>query len=144
MTDGRKLWIGFALALVMAVFAVWMGVQEARMRPGSPAPVQTRTPRPRPSPRSDALRLAELAFAGNHSRQQIKDHMDRAMELYGLPRTEENYNRAASALVALRKENGTPEMAILDYMIRSHVPGVEVSFPNAAAMASIFLMSGDR
>jgi hypothetical protein len=59
-------------------------------------------------------------------------------------RREENYSRAGSVLVALRKENGTPEIAILDYMIRSHVPGVNVTFPEAAALSSAFLKAGDR
>jgi hypothetical protein len=62
--------------------------------------------------------------------------------VYGAEVNEENYNRAASALVALRKENGVPEMQILDYMIRSHVPGVKLTFPEAAAIASVFLKAG--
>lgn len=70
--------------------------------------------------------------------------MDEAMDLYGLPVTEENYGRAGSALVALRKENGTKEMDILDCMIRSHVPDVNMEFPEAAAFASVFLAVGDK
>jgi hypothetical protein len=44
----------------------------------------------------------------------------------------------------MRKESGFSEMEILDYMIRSHVPGVNISFPEAAAFASTFLQTGDR
>jgi hypothetical protein len=46
--------------------------------------------------------------------------------------------------VALRKSNGVQEMAILDYMIRSHVPGVTLTFPEAAALSAVFLKNGDR
>ena len=87
---------------------------------------------------------AELAFVGDYTQAQIKDALDRALQLYGLPLTDENYNRAASALVALRKSNGVGEMAVLDHMIRSHVPGVALSFPEAAALSSTFLKAGDK
>ena len=92
----------------------------------------------------DALGKMELAFVGGHTRGQIKRQMDRAMRLYGLPITEENYSRAGSALVALRKQNGTAEMEILEHMIRSHVPGAKLTFPTAAAISSVFLVAGDR
>jgi hypothetical protein len=94
--------------------------------------------------RMDALDQAAIAFVGNHSRAEIKQSMDRAMSLYGLELTEDNYSRAGSVLVALQGKNGTAEMAILDYMIRSHVEGVRLSFGEAAALASVFLLNGDR
>lgn len=90
------------------------------------------------------LAQAALAFEGNHAQSDIKTALDRALTLYALPVTDENYSRAASTLVALRKENGTAEMAILDYMIRSHVPGVSMTFPQAAAISSVMLKAGDR
>jgi hypothetical protein len=44
----------------------------------------------------------------------------------------------------MRKENGVSEMQILDYMIRSHVPGMKIAFPEAAAISAVFLKAGDR
>ncbi len=90
-----------------------------------------------------ALDLMEIAFVGGYTRVEIEARIDRAMALYGLPITDENYSRAGSALVALRKEVGVPEMAILDYMIRSHVAGVEVSFYDGAGLAAALLYLGD-
>lgn len=91
-----------------------------------------------------ALAKAELVFVGNYTQGEIKQRLDVAMGLYGVPRTEENYSRAASALVSLRQANGTSEMDILSYMIRSYVPGVNLSFPEAAGLASVLLTVGDR
>jgi hypothetical protein len=90
------------------------------------------------------LDQAALAFEGNHTRAQIEPLMDKAMALYKVPQTPEFYSRAASSLVALRKANGTAEMAILDHMVRSAVPGVTLTFPEAAAMSSVFLQAGDE
>jgi hypothetical protein len=85
-----------------------------------------------------------IVFEGGHSKAAIKSRLDRAMILYKVPQTAENYSRAGSTLVALRQAGGPSEMDILDYMIRSHVPGVAVSFPEAAALASALIKSGDR
>ena len=149
MTDGRKLQIGFAFALLMTAFVVWLGLQEATSQRsstgvGNPAPVPGTQPALPAHLPSDPLALAQAAFVGNHSRDQIKLRLDRALTLYGMPITDDNYSRAASSLVALRRENGVAEMAVLDYMIRSHVPGVAISFPQGAAMASVFLAAGDK
>ena len=70
--------------------------------------------------------------------------MDEAFRLYNTPISDENYSRAASTLIALRQENGTDEMTILEHMIRSHVDGVNLSFPEAAAFSSVALKAGDR
>lgn len=91
-----------------------------------------------------ALDKMELAFEGRYTKEQIKARMDRAMKLYKLPINEENYERAGSTLVALRKNTGVKEMAILDHMIRSYVPGVKMSFPDAAAFSAIAVQAGDR
>lgn len=99
---------------------------------------------PSPGFPTHPLDQAVLAFTGNPTRTEIKPRMDVALQLYGLQATEENYGRAGSVLVTLRQQNGTPEMAILDYMIRSHVEGVNLSFPEAAAIASVMLATGDR
>lgn len=83
-----------------------------------------------------------IAYEGNHSRAEIKARMDEAMGLYGLTLTEENYSRAGSVLVTMRREYGPAEMDILNYMIRSHAPGTEMSFPDMAAIASTALVVG--
>lgn len=70
--------------------------------------------------------------------------MDEALRLYNTPISEENYSRAASTLIVLRRSNGTDEMLILDHMIRSYVPGVSITFPEMAAMSSVALKVGDR
>lgn len=89
------------------------------------------------------LEQMEIAFEGNCSKQQIQERLDKAMKLYNLPRTKENYSRAGSALVTLRKEFGPSEMELLSYMIRSHVPGIKIDFPTAAGFAAAFLSAGD-
>ena len=85
----------------------------------------------------------EIAFDGDYSKLQIKERLDEAMELYNLPKTKENYSRAGSVLVALRKEFGPSEMELLSYMIRSHVPGSKIDFSSAAGFAAAFLSAGD-
>ena len=97
-----------------------------------------------PPPERDALGLMEVAFEGNYTREQIKPVIDQAMTLYGVLITEENYSRAASVLVVMRQENGVNEMDILSYMIRSHVPGVNLTFPESAAISAVFLALGDK
>jgi hypothetical protein len=92
----------------------------------------------------DPLSQAELAFVGGVTRQQIKERLDEACLLYGLPQTADSYSRASSTLVALRKANDIPEMTILNHMIRSHVPGVNLSFPEAAGISAAFLKAGDK
>jgi hypothetical protein len=91
-----------------------------------------------------ALQQMAIAFEGGYTSQRIKPVMDKALDTYGVPINEENYSRAASTLIVLRKEHGAKEMDILDYMIRSYVPGVNVQFPEAAALSSVFLASGEE
>ena len=40
-------------------------------------------------------------FEGKPSKQAIQEKLDRAFELYGVAKTEENYKRYGSVLVAL-------------------------------------------
>ena len=90
------------------------------------------------------LQQAAIAFDGTFSEAQIKARLDQALPLYGLTPSNDTYSRAASALVTMRKSNVVQEMAILDYMIRSHVSGVKLTFPEAAAISAVFLKNGDR
>lgn len=89
-----------------------------------------------------AIDKMSIAFVGNYSRKEIKDKMDKAITLSKLPLTEENYSRAASTLIGLRKEYNIEEMDILDYMTRSYVSGVNMSFPDMAAISVSALFVG--
>jgi hypothetical protein len=90
-----------------------------------------------------ALEQMEIAFEGNPSQSKIKGKLDRAMNLYGMSKNETNYSRAGSVLVTLSNNSGFTEMEILDFMICSHVEGVNISFPDAAALGTSFLSAGD-
>lgn len=92
----------------------------------------------------DALTMMHTVFKGDYTKAQIKQQLDVAMKFYNTPITEENYSRAGSVLVTFRKDTGIHEMVILDYMIRSYVPGVKLNFPDAAAIAATFMQLGDR
>lgn len=91
-----------------------------------------------------AIQQASLAFDGGHSAQDIQAKLDEAFTLYGLEKTNDTYSRAGSVLVTMRKAHGVSEMQILDHMIRSHVPGLSVTFPEAAALSAVALRVGDR
>lgn len=92
----------------------------------------------------DSITQMQLAFNGDYSREQIQERVVKAMSLYGLPITEENLGRAGSVLVSLRQNNGVDEMDILEYMIESYVPNVKLSFGEEAAMAAVFIQTGNR
>lgn len=89
-----------------------------------------------------ALDRMVVAFDGSHSREAIRERLDKAMTLYDMPITEENYSVAGRTLVALRKEDGVSEMDILAYMIRSRPDEVKIDFSAAASLASVFLAMG--
>lgn len=84
-----------------------------------------------------ALEQMEIAFIGSPSKEKIKEKLDLALQFYSTDITEENYSRAASSLIALRKESkvGVTEMEILDYMIGSYVEGTNMSFPDMAGIS---------
>src|SRR6185503_2357039 len=90
-----------------------------------------------------ALEQMEIAFEAGYKKEEINARLDKALELYRLMLTEENYSRAGSTLVALRQKNRTREMDILSYMIKSHVPSVRIHFAEAAGMASAMLVAGN-
>jgi len=82
-----------------------------------------------------------IAFDGGYSKKHIKARMDKAMMLYELELTDENYNKAASSLVALKNKFGVKEVDILDYMIKSYSPNLNISFPDMAGIATAVLAS---
>ena len=134
---------GVFILVLSAVFSglLWLVVQvEPEADPiveVAQAPVQEAVPAPTPVPNEttravgvmSALEQMEVAFIGNPRQAEIRAILDRALALYNTPISEENYSRAGSALVALRQKLGPSEMDILDYMIRSHVPGAKYELP---------------
>ena len=83
---------------------------------------------------TDALGMMATVFEGNYSRAEIKEKIDSALNLYKTDITEENYSRAGSSLVELRKTNGAEEMKILNCMIKGYTPNVNITFPQMAAL----------
>ena len=114
------------------------------MREGSLSLGSTRKPPQKTTQDKSALEIMEVVFNGNYSLPKIKEQVDKAMQLYGLELTEDNYNRVASVLVKLRQEYSVDEMDILNYMICSHINGVSMTFPDMAAISVVALTSGDR
>lgn len=89
----------------------------------------------------DSLDKMAAVFVGSPSRALIKAQMDRALELYGLPTHEENYNRYGSVLVRMRQESGVREIEMLQFVIalREEVPDVDIKLPDAIALAATSL-----
>lgn len=86
----------------------------------------------------DANALDDMAatFDGAPSRTEIQALLDEVMVLYDTPRTEENYSRAGSTLVALSADLGVSEMNILEQMRTLYTPDAALTFPEAAALAA--------
>jgi hypothetical protein len=87
------------------------------------------------------LEKMAAVFVGSPSRALIKAQMDRALDLYGLPIDEENYNRYGSVLVRMRQESGVPEMEMLRFVIalREGSPDVNIKLTDAIALAATSL-----
>lgn len=87
----------------------------------------------------DPLNQATVAFIGNPASRDIKAAMDTAFASTGTPSTDENYSRAGSTLVALRKRNGGTEMETLR-CIPSRVGDPRIpdrTFPSVAVLCSL-------
>lgn len=99
---------------------------------------------PPPKARRDALDKMALVFEGGFSRDQIQPALDQAMVLYGMPVTEQNYERCGSVLVVMRQRNAVPEMDILKSMIqiRQDAPNAGMNFADGAALAATALKTG--
>jgi exopolysaccharide biosynthesis predicted pyruvyltransferase EpsI len=57
----------------------------------------------------DTLDQISIAFVGTPSKYKVQTKGDAAFSANGTPATSENYSRAGSALVSLRKKNGANE-----------------------------------
>ena len=87
-----------------------------------------------------SLEKMELAFVGNPSIQDIKPILDSVMRDHSLAISEENYSRAGSALVAMRKEFGVSEIKILNCMHAAKMgSSSNVSFPDGVAVCAVTL-----
>lgn len=101
-------------------------------------------------PSSDPLEQASVAFEGRPARAEVQGQLDRALDMFDLARTDENYSRAGSVLVTMRQRafdrgcRSCTEMAILDHMIRSRAQVVGMEFSEAAAWSTEFMIAGDR
>ena len=87
-----------ALGVVVAILDPELPDQEREQRPTPAAKKRENTS----VAEMDSLAKMKVAFVGGRTREQIQRQMDRAMRLYGLPTTEENYSRAGSVLVTMR------------------------------------------
>lgn len=89
----------------------------------------------------ETFSVIKVAFVGGYKEEEIKTRMDKVMELYDTPRSIENYNRAASVLVEMRRLNGFSEMEILEYMKNIHSAETVLDFGSAAAFSAILMDS---
>lgn len=132
------------LALVILVVSIAPEPDKKSDQPVASANVETPTPSAKIQTIDDVIKKAQVAFAGGHRPEAIRGKLQATMALYGLEETPENYMHAADVLVTLRKTTGETEMTILDYMIKSYVPGVNIKFDEMAALSARFLQFGDR
>jgi hypothetical protein len=82
---------------------------------------------------TDPIAQMSLEFQGNPPQDQIRVELDKALAMYGLEPNNDNRSNAGRTLVALRKEQGHAEMAILEKMLHSPVEG---KFDEAASKIS--------
>src|SRR6185295_12572437 len=79
---------------------------------------------------TDPFAQMSFTFEGNPSKDAIQGKLDKTLMMYGLDLNDNNRSNAGRTLVALRKEHGHSEMAILDKMLSSPAEG---KFEDAAA-----------
>lgn len=151
----KKIAIGaagvFILIIILGIIGKTSSPQEQKTATQvsiEPSATPTATPQAQPTKQDksssknvSALDQMAVVFEGKPSKEEIKVKLDQAIKLYGLEITEDNYNRAGSALVSLRKASkaGVTEMEILDYMIRSYADNAKMSFADMAGLAATML-----
>ncbi len=82
-----------------------------------------------------------ITFEGDNKMEDIRNKVIKAMTLYNVELTDENYSRVGSTLVGARKSFGVKEMDILDYMIENYTPNLKVTFPDMVGIATAILAS---
>ena len=83
-------------------------------------------------------------FVGNHTRNSVKSRVEKAMFMYGLELTEENYQEVERVLTRLRKESGAGEMEILSFMIQAFDAGEHIGFKEMATLSAKTIAKDDR
>ncbi len=78
-------------------------------------------------------------FVGNPSEEEIEYYMNKALDVYNLERTDENYNKVSNVLLAMSRDSnkGITEMAILKYAIKIHFKNAKIT--DNMAIAAVFL-----
>lgn len=84
-----------------------------------------------------------ISFEGGYDKKLIKEKMDLAMTLYDVDLTEQNYEKTASALIAMRKEFGVQEMKILEYVILMYSPKIKMTLADAIGYAATAIVTGN-
>ena len=79
---------------------------------------------------TDPLAQMSFEFEGNPPKEEIQEKVDKVLMMYGMDASNPNRSTAGRTLVALRKEHGHSEMAILDKMLSTPAEG---KFEDAAA-----------
>ena len=127
----KELIIGLIVGAVVLVWVFSWGDDNSRKISPTKTKIQTED--------LSALEQMVVAFEGKHLASEIRPLLDKAMRTYNTPITEENYSRAGSALVGLRKEFGVAEMDVLKCMASADVGTYGVNFPDAAALCTAVL-----
>lgn len=84
-----------------------------------------------------------LVFDGDYSDREIKESLTKAMTLYGMPISDENYGKAANVLFSLSEKYDIDEMIILDYMINDlYFSGITLDYAGAAAISVTVMKTG--
>jgi hypothetical protein len=68
---------------------------------------------PTPPRKPSATEMMSVAFVGNFSQQEIRREVERAAQVFIISNDDQSFSRMGSALVALRKNTGVPEMMLL-------------------------------
>ena len=82
---------------------------------------------------TDPIAQMSMTFNGNPAQEEIREKIDMALLMYGMDVNNVNRGSAGRTLVALRKERGLSEMAILEKMLNTPANG---KFEEAAVRIS--------
>jgi hypothetical protein len=86
----------------------------------------------------------EVVFQGNYTRQQIQSASDRVLPKYDLPVNDEYYEKAGSALVALRESTGIQEMDILACVNELDRETTKLNFPESVGLCATLLSTNSE
>lgn len=87
----------------------------------------------RPIQEMTATEKMQIAFAGDHTADEVQRKMERLLASFDMAPSNSNLEHNASILVRMRKDTGVPELRIADCMLGLRQPGFNWQFPAAAA-----------